>query len=91
MSHFNVSLFVRDKVTRQCPHTLSFEENEKGEPKRAGTDVRLLQVKRLTTKPNWPKLSSCFVVVAFSSLARISGEGSTIHSWPAFSFFLSGD
>ena len=29
-SHFNVSLIVRDKVTRQCPQTTSFEE--KGEP-----------------------------------------------------------
>ena len=25
-SHFNVSLIVRDKVTRQCPHTTTFEE-----------------------------------------------------------------
>ena len=31
-SHFNVSLIVRDKVTRQCPQTTIFEE--KGEPKR---------------------------------------------------------
>ena len=28
-SHFNVSLIVRDKVTRQCPKTTTFEE--KGE------------------------------------------------------------
>ena len=28
-SHFNVSLIVRDKVTRQCPQTATFEE--KGE------------------------------------------------------------
>ena len=31
-SHFNVSLIMRDKVTRQCPQTTTFEE--KGEPKR---------------------------------------------------------
>ena len=31
-SHPNVSLIVRDKVTRQCPQTTTFEE--KGEPKR---------------------------------------------------------
>ena len=31
-SHFNVSLTVRDKVTRLCPQTTTFEE--KGEPKR---------------------------------------------------------
>ena len=31
-SHFNVPLIVRDKVTRQCSQTTTFEE--KGEPKR---------------------------------------------------------
>ena len=31
-NHFNVSLIVRDKVTRQCSETTTFEE--KGEPKR---------------------------------------------------------
>ena len=36
-SHFNVSLIVRDKVTRQCPQTTTFEE--KGEPKRYWTEV----------------------------------------------------
>ena len=30
-SHFNVSLMVKDKVTRQCPQTTTFEV--KGEPK----------------------------------------------------------
>ena len=34
-SHFNVSLIVRDKVTRLCPQTTTFEE--KGEPKRYQT------------------------------------------------------
>ena len=38
-SHFNVSLIVRDKVTRQCPQTTPFEE--KGEPKQIRTDVLL--------------------------------------------------
>ena len=36
-SHFNVSLIVRDKVTRQCPQAATFEE--KGEPKRIRTEV----------------------------------------------------
>ena len=36
-SHFNVSLIVRDKVTRQCPQSTIFEE--KGEPKRYRTEV----------------------------------------------------
>ena len=39
-SHFNVSLIVKDKVTRQCPQTTTFEE--KGEPKRIRTEVLLL-------------------------------------------------
>ena len=36
-SHFNVSKIVRDKVTRQCPQTTTFEE--KGEPKRIRTEA----------------------------------------------------
>ena len=39
-SHFNVSLIVRDKVTRQCPETTNFKE--KGDPKRIRTEVPLL-------------------------------------------------
>ena len=39
-SRFNVSLIVRDKVTRQCPQTTTFEE--KGEPKQIRTEVPLL-------------------------------------------------
>ena len=39
-SHFNVSLIVRDKVTRQCPQSTTFEE--KGEPKRIRTEAPLL-------------------------------------------------
>ena len=36
-THFNVSLIVRDKVTRQCPQTTTCEE--KGEPKRYRTEA----------------------------------------------------
>ena len=39
-SHWNVSVIVRDKVTRQCPQTTTSEE--KGEPKRNRTEVLLL-------------------------------------------------
>ena len=39
-SHFNVSLIARDRVTRQCPQTTTFEA--KGEPKRIRTEVPLL-------------------------------------------------
>ena len=47
LSHFNVSLIVRDKVTRQCPQITTFEE--KGEPKRIPTEVPLLT--SLTARP----------------------------------------
>ena len=39
-SQFNVSLTVRDKVTRQCLQTTTFEV--KGEPKRIRTEDPLL-------------------------------------------------
>ena len=39
-SHSNVSLIVRDKLTRQCPQTTTFEEN--GKPKQIRTEVPLL-------------------------------------------------
>ena len=39
-SHFNVSLIVRDKVTRQCSQITTFEV--KGEPKQIRTEVPLL-------------------------------------------------
>ena len=39
-SHFNVSLLVRDRGTRQCPQTITFEE--KGEPKRNRAEALLL-------------------------------------------------
>ena len=47
-NHFNVSLIVRDKVTRQCPQTTIFEE--KGELKQVRTKVPLLT--SLTARPN---------------------------------------
>ena len=39
-SRFNVSLIVRDKVTRKCSQTTTFEE--KGEPKRIQTEIPVL-------------------------------------------------
>ena len=39
-SHFNVSLIVKDKVTRQCPQTATFEV--KGQPKQIRIEVPLL-------------------------------------------------
>ena len=41
VSHFkSFIIIVRDKVTRQCPQTTTFEE--KGDPKRIRTEVPLL-------------------------------------------------
>ena len=48
-SHFNDSLTVRDKVTRQCPQTTTVEE--KGEPKRIRTEVRT-EVPLLSYQPD---------------------------------------
>ena len=39
-SHFNASLIVKDKVTRQCPQSPTFEA--KGETKQNRTEVFLL-------------------------------------------------
>ena len=36
-SRFNVPLILKDKITRQCPQTTTFEE--KGEPNRIRTEV----------------------------------------------------
>ena len=47
-SHFNVSLIVRDKVTRPCPQTTTFKE--KGEQKRYRTEV--LPLTSLSARPN---------------------------------------
>ena len=47
-SHLNVSLSVRDKVTRQCSQTTTFEE--RWQPKRNRPQALLLT--RLTARPN---------------------------------------
>ena len=47
-SHFNVSLIVRDKATKLCLQTTTFED--KGEPKQIRTEVPLLT--NLPARPN---------------------------------------
>ena len=83
-SHFNVSLIVRDKVSRQCPDTTIFEE--KGEPKRIRTGVPLLTSLtpyRQAAKPaHTDKLrqfslkSSCVFTYA---LTKLSVQSETLH------------
>ena len=53
-SHFNVSLVVRDNVTRQYPQTTTFEEKE--EPKRIRTEV--LPLTSLKPVLNWANVCS---------------------------------
>ena len=49
-SHFNVSLTVRDKVTRQCPQTTTFLKRKES---RSGIEPRsfCLPAYRLTARP----------------------------------------
>ena len=49
-SHFNLSLIVRDKVTRQCLQTTTFFE-EKGESRRGIESIEALQLTSLTPLP----------------------------------------
>ena len=50
-SYFDVSLIVRDKVTRQCPQTTTFLKREES---RSGIELRsfYLPAYRLTARPN---------------------------------------
>ena len=50
-SRFNVSLIVRDKVTRQCPQTTTFFNRKES---RSGIEPRsfCLPTQRLTVRPN---------------------------------------
>ena len=50
-NHFNISLIVRDKVTRQCPQTTTFLKRG-GEPKRNRAEALLLISLTLTAGPN---------------------------------------
>ena len=38
-SHFNVSLIVKDKVTRQCPQTTQLLKRKESRPKRIRTEA----------------------------------------------------
>ena len=69
-SHFNVSLIVRDKITRRCPQTTTFEA--RGKPKQNRADALLLT----SLKPyRWAKLAhileSC-TILNFSVALRSS-------------------
>ena len=65
-SHFNVSLIVRDKVTRQCPQTTTFEE--KGEPRSL-----CLPASRFTARPN-RLTTDCCSMAALLIVIYICGD-----------------
>ena len=53
-SHFNISLIVRDTVTRQCPRTTAFLKTKEGRaqelhPQRLSSAERLSSAKRLSS------------------------------------------
>ena len=74
-SHFNVSLIVRDEVTRQCPQTTTFEE--KGESKGIRTDVPLslpgLPLGQTGSLSRWP-VGATFVLLRTHCIRGICTE-----------------
>ena len=67
-SHFDVSLIVRDKVTRQCSQTTTFEE--RGVPKQKRTEVLLL------TSLTWAErteLAGCIKATRFADWTKCMG------------------
>ena len=60
-SHFNVSLIVRDKVTRPCPQTTTFLKRKES---RSGIEPRSFRLPayRLTARPNRLSLHSVFAL-----------------------------
>ena len=74
-SHFNVSLIVRDKVTRPCPQTTTFEE--KGEPKRIRTEVPL---RTSLTPYRWAKAAHVTSLMGHSLYTHFNASPSGILS-----------
>ena len=67
-SHFNVSLIVRDKVTRQCPQTTTFLKRKQS---RSGIEPRSFRLPayRLTARPNRLSRTAMRPVFLFNYLA----------------------
>ena len=72
-SHFNVSLIVRSKVTRQCPQTTTCEE--KGEPKRIRTEAPPPLTSLMPYRLAKPAHCSQHNVVSVSSLTTTDRAG----------------
>ena len=68
-SHFNVSLTMRDKVTRQCPQTTTFERERRAEAV-SNRGPSAYQPYRLTARPN--RLSRCLLLLLVAFIQRCS-------------------
>ena len=80
-SHFNVSLIVRDKVTRPCPQTTTFEE--KGEPKQHRTEV--LPLTNTSLPPyRWakPAIFLLLLLLLLPFLFEVFSHNYVILDWP---------
>ena len=75
-SHFNVSLIVRDKVTRQCPQTTTLLKIKESRSRFEPRSFRL-PARRLTTRPN--RLTAAHVHL---SGLQHSNPGSSTSPWP---------
>ena len=62
VSHFNVSLFVRDKVTRQCPQTTTFEERAEADSNRGPSAYQpnALQLDQTSSQRGWRRTISSY-------------------------------
>ena len=61
-SHFNVSLIVRDKVTRQCPQTITFLKRKERRAKSSrGHSAYQPYGLRLGQTDSYPKVTCCHV------------------------------
>ena len=63
-SHFNISLIVRDTVTRQCPRTTAFLKTKEGRaqelhPQRLSSAERLSSAKRLSSTKHLSGANFC--------------------------------
>ena len=79
-SHFNVSLIVRDKVTRQCPQTTTFEE--KGELKEYRTNRCPSAYQPITARPNPLPWLFCFyfIFIVKTSCSQLTEMGH-VNNW----------
>ena len=93
-SHFNVSLIVRDKVTRQCPQTTIFLKRKESCNRESNRGLSAYQPTRLTARPNrlTPlvgfRFQCCFTS---TETIRLIGDGEARTATSTFTQPLSSD